>query len=300
MMPVNRNVQLARENGQARVRTIQEKTMATTSTDGAQPAIILVEPQLGENIGAAVRAMANFGLNDLRLVAPRDGWPSPRADAMASGANHVLERVKVFSDLPSAVSQLNYIVATSARARDMVKPVVGPRTAIRHLRGQIKAGARCGVLFGREKWGLTNEEVLVADALMRFPVDAGFTSVNLAQSVFLVAYEWMRGRMDAQEESGEGARAPQAGAAPPIAAPRDALVHLFTHLERALDQAGYFYPLEKRAAMRQDLRTMLTRAAFSEPEVRALRGVVAAFERAMPHVEDVKDVEDVKGREQNE
>ncbi len=250
-----------------------EQSSTLSSAPSRQPAIILVEPQLGENIGAAVRAMANFGLSDLRLVAPRDGWPNPRAAAMASGADHVLSRVRVFDDLPQAVTGLHYVVATTARRRDMAKPRYGLRQLMPVLWQKLAQGGHCGILFGREKWGLTNEEILTADCLVHFPVDARFTSVNLAQSVLLIAYEWY--------SASRHNTAPSTVRGEPLAASREELLALLAHLERALDAARYFHPPEKRTAMRRNLRTMFMRADFNENEVRALRGVIAAFERAM-------------------
>ena len=162
----------------------------------AGPAIILVEPQLGENIGMVARAMANFGLSELRLVNPRDGWPSEKARAAASRADHVIDATRVFDDLASAVADLNFIFATTARERDGFKPVRGPVEAGRALRARTQAGQRTGILFGRERFGLYNDEVGLADEIVTFPVDPGFSSLNIAQAVLLMSYEWMKSGLE--------------------------------------------------------------------------------------------------------
>lgn len=156
------------------------------------PAIILVEPQLGENIGMVARAMANFGLAELRLVNPRDGWPSEKARAAASKADHVIDATKVFETLEEAIRDLNFVYATTARERYGFKPVRAPVTAAETLRAKFKTGERTGILFGRERWGLTNEEVALADEIVTFPVNPAFASLNIAQAVLLMSYEWMK------------------------------------------------------------------------------------------------------------
>ena len=151
---------------------------------------------MGENIGAAARAMANFGLTDLRLVAPRDGWPNKKAMAAASGATGIVDDVRVFDTAEAAIADLNFVYATTARIRDLPKPVVGPREAVAELRAREPAGQATGILFGRERWGLTNEEVALADAIVTFPVNPKFASLNIAQAVLLIAYEWMAAGLD--------------------------------------------------------------------------------------------------------
>lgn len=160
------------------------------------PAIILVEPQLGENIGMVARAMANFGLSELRLVNPRDGWPSEKARAAASKADHVIDGTRVFETLEEAIKDLNFVYATTARERYGFKPVRAPVTAADTLRTKFKAGEKTGILFGRERWGLTNEEVALADEIVTFPVNPAFASLNIAQAVLLMSYEWMKSGMD--------------------------------------------------------------------------------------------------------
>jgi tRNA/rRNA methyltransferase len=252
----------------------RERLIADGLTKPASPAIVLVEPQLGENIGMVARAMANFGLGDLRLVAPRDGWPNERASAAASGAVHVIEAARVFETVEEAVADLTYLFATTARPRDSLKPVRGPDSAGAELRVRISAGQRAGLLFGRERFGLNNEEVGMADEIVTFPVDPAFASLNIAQAVLLMSYEWMRSGQ--QEAAGPRFAAPEV---PP--AEKEDLFRFLGHLEATLDKANYFHPEEKRAAMSQKVRTILTRANFSEQEVRTLRGMLRHIERRM-------------------
>ena len=234
------------------------------------PAVILVEPQLGENIGTAARAMANFGLADLRVVNPRDGWPNEKARAAASRADHVLDRVRIYATVPDAVADLRFVFATTARAREVAKPVRGPREAAAALRARTEAGIATGILFGRERTGLTNDELTYADEIVTYPVDPVFASLNVAQAVLLAAYEW-------RISGGGGARLP---IAPPemIPASKAELVGFFEHFERALDAAGFFRPPEKRTHMVEALRSTFQRAGLSDQEVRTLRGVAAALE----------------------
>ncbi|SEQ08155.1 tRNA/rRNA methyltransferase [Faunimonas pinastri] len=246
------------------------------STQG--PAVILVEPQMGENIGAAARAMANFGLSDLRLVAPRDGWPNERAIAAASRADHVIAAAKVFDTLPEAIADLNLVQATTARTRDVKKVVRGPREAVQLLRQRVNAegvpGAGTGILFGRERWGLTNEEVALADEIVTFPVNPAFASLNIAQAVLLMSYEWMNSGLAEGE-------LPTRVAVQPLdtePAAKENILGLMQHLETALDPTGYFRTEQKKPAMVQNLRALIQRAGFSEAEVKLLRGVVAALE----------------------
>ena len=220
-------------------------------TDG--PVIVLVEPQLGENIGMVARAMANFGLADLRLVKPRDGWPSEKAKSAASRADHVIDGAKVFETLEEAVSDLKWIYATTARSRDMLKPVCPPDVAAKTLRIRHTQGQRTGILFGRERVGLLNHEVALADEIVTFPVNPAFASLNIAQAVLLMSYEWLK------SDIGEG----EAQFDMPDATPADRgdLVQLFEHLERALDRVNYFFPPEKRERMVLNLRSIFMCAA---------------------------------------
>ena len=239
------------------------------------PAIVLVEPQLGENIGAAARAMANFGLGDLRLVKPRDGWPSRKARAAASGASAVVDEARVFDSTEAAIADLNFVYATTARTRDLPKPVVGPRDAIAVLRERSAAGEAVGILFGRERWGLTNEEVALADAIVTFPVNPAFASLNVAQAVLLLAYEWLTSGLR------EGAL-PTREALPELdltPAPKAHLFSLMRHLEEALAPTGYFRTEDMKPTLVQNLRAVLQRAGFTRDEVDVLHGVITALER---------------------
>jgi tRNA/rRNA methyltransferase len=236
------------------------------------PVIILVEPQLGENIGTAARAMANFGVVDLRIVNPRDGWPSERARAAASRADHVIDSVRVFESVESAIADLGFVYATTARERDLAKDVVGPRKAAKRLLERHGA-AGVGVLFGREKSGLTNDEVALADEILTLPVDPNFSSLNIAQAVLIVAYEWRLAVLGAED-----AGMPFAGPAEEELATKDDLIRFFEHFEGALDFVNFFRPPEKRPHMVRALRTLFHRAKLNEQEVRTLRGVVAALE----------------------
>ena len=239
------------------------------------PAIVLVEPQLGENIGMVARAMANFGLAELRLVNPRDGWPSEKARAAASKADHVIDAVTVFGTLPEAIADLNYVIATTARERDGFKPVRGPVEAGGILRARHKAGEKTGILFGRERFGLYNEEVGLADEIATFPVNPAFASLNIAQAVLLMSYEWMKTGLEAETDT--AFRGPEM-----TPAPKAALQGLFDHLEEALSVRGYFRPAAKKPKMVDNLRAVLTRPGFADAEIKVLRGVVASLDYFSP------------------
>jgi tRNA/rRNA methyltransferase len=236
------------------------------------PVIILVEPQMGENIGMVARAMANFGLAELRLVNPRDGWPNEKAQAAASKADHVIEATKVYDTLEQAVADLNFVYATTARERDGFKPVRSPVVAAETLRAKFRAGEGTGVLFGRERWGLTNEEVALADEIVTFPVNPAFASLNIAQAVLLMSYEWMKSGMD------------DTGAVPFQAmsqtqSTKEQLFGLFDQLEEALEARNYFHPAGKKPKMVDNLRAVLSRRAFTEQEISVLRGVISSLDR---------------------
>jgi tRNA/rRNA methyltransferase len=240
--------------------------------DRTGPAIVLVEPQLGENIGTTARAMANFGLTDLRLVEPREGWPNEKAQAAASGADHVLERVRVYPSVEAAVADLGFLYATTARVRDLAKDVAGPRKAAETMRA-LSASKQVGVLFGRERSGLTNDHVALADAILTLPVDPDFSSLNIAQSVLIIAYEWRLAMLGGEEGS-----LPFSGPGEEEQAPKEALFRFFEHFEDALERAGFFRPPERKPHMVRALRTLFHRARLTEQEVRTMRGVVAALE----------------------
>ena len=239
------------------------------------PAIILVEPQLGENIGMVARAMANFGLAELRLVTPRDGWPSEKARAAASRADHVIDGAVVFDDLRAALADLNFVFATTARERDGFKPVRGPVEAGRVLRSKALAGQRTGIMFGRERFGLFNEEIALADEIVTFPVNPEFASLNIAQATLLMSYEWMKSGLEAETDTAFSSPAIQPAA-------KEHLYGLLEHLEQALDARGYFRPEPKKPKMVDNVRAVLTRPGFSEAEIKVLRGVLASLDYFSP------------------
>ena len=233
------------------------------------PAVILVNPQLGENIGAACRCMLNFGLTELRLVAPRDGWPNPAADAMAAGAVRVLENAKLFATTEEAVADLKYVLAATARRRELEVPVVGTETIGAELRARADNGVKTGILFGPEKAGLKNADVVLADAILTYPVNPAFQSLNLAQAVNIFAYIWQSSASAAPPELFDDMGSDVADKAD--------LIRMFEHLEDELEKAGFFYPPEKKFLMSQNLRAPFTRAKMSAQEVRTFRGIVKAL-----------------------
>ncbi|MCD2182054.1 RNA methyltransferase [Rhizobium sp. TRM96647] len=236
------------------------------------PAIILVHPQLGENIGMVARAMANFGLAELRLVNPRDGWPSEKAISAASKADHVIAATKVYSSLEAAVADLNFVYATTARDRYGYKEVRSPVVAAETLRTRFRAGEATGILFGRERTGLTNEEIALADELVTFPVNPAFASLNLAQAVLLMSYEWMKTGTGSLEETAFSAL-------PQRPAKKGELQGLFDHAEEALDARGYFRPAAKKPKLIENLRSALTRPSFTGSEIQVLRGIISCLDR---------------------
>lgn len=236
------------------------------------PAVILVRPQLGENIGAAARAMLNFGLTDLRLVAPRDGWPNETARAMASGADDVIDGARVYPDLESAAADLTWLAATTARPRDMAKDVLTPAEVARQARERMARGEAPGLVFGPERAGLTNDEVSLADVVLNIPANPAFASLNLAQAVLIVGHMWF---VTAQEPS-----TPRRRVSRP--ATKEELFGLFQHLETELDACGFLFPPDKAPAMIRNIRAMLTRAAFTEQDVRTLRGMIKALVHPKP------------------
>ena len=230
------------------------------------PTVVLVRPQLGENIGMAARAMLNCGLSSLRLVAPRDGWPNPKAQRAASGADVVLDKAKVFDTVGEAVADLERVVATTARNRELSQRILTPRRAAAEMRGWIGRRERVGILFGPERTGLTNDDMVQADTALSIPLNPQFSSLNIAQAVLLVAYEWAAADEDAPaERMSDHATRP---------ATKDELLNLFEHLERALDQSGFLRNKAMRPAMVHNLRAFLQRAAMTEQEVRSFHGVI--------------------------
>ncbi|AWM87613.1 RNA methyltransferase [Microvirga sp. 17 mud 1-3] len=237
------------------------------------PVIILVEPQLAENIGMVARAMANFGLSELRLVSPRNGWPKKGAHSAASGATHILESAKLYDTAREAIADLNFVLATTARARGQMKRVFGPEPAMAEAHRRVREGQGVGILFGRERTGLENDEISLADAIVTFPVDPQFSSLNLAQAVLLMAYEWQR--------QATGSALPFAGGTESLPAPREMLVSFFDYIEGALDSLDYF-PEDKRPIMVRNMRDIFHRLALTEQDVRTLRGAIRALAERKP------------------
>jgi tRNA/rRNA methyltransferase len=234
------------------------------------PAIVLVRPQLGENIGKAARAMLNFGLTDLRLVRPRDGWPNPAAGPAASGADSVLEQARVFESVPEAVADCAHIYAATVRKRGLVLPIATPEQAARDIRSHPDPSA---ILFGAERSGLETDEVAVAGTIVTVPVNPAFRSLNLAQAVVLLAYEWAKLGDLAMPTEGEPAE-PRAS--------QGQLEGLIGQLDEALEAAGYFHPPDRTPTTRNTIRTILSKAGWSNREVQALRGVVRALVSPRP------------------
>jgi tRNA/rRNA methyltransferase len=244
-----------------------DRTKTGLALDG--PAIILVEPQLGENIGMAARAMGNFAIDRLRIVNPRDGWPNVAAQRAAAGADHILQHAELFETVEQAVADLDLLFATTARAHDQAKPVMGPQAAASEIAAHVGGGAKAGILFGRERWGLTNEEVARANRIITFPVNPGFASLNLAQAVLLMGYEWFKqataGALPfAMPERSERASQHQMDA-------------FFENLVRELDRVEFLRPAEKRDTMLVNLRNIFFRMEPTRQDMHTLHGVVMAI-----------------------
>ncbi|HSX54454.1 MAG TPA: RNA methyltransferase [Sphingomonas sp.] len=229
------------------------------------PVIVLVRPQLGENIGKAARAMLNFGLTEMRLVTPRDGWPNPSAGPAASGADIVLEQARVFESVAEAVADCEHVYATTVRKRGVTKPVVNPAEAAAEIHG---AAGRSAILFGAERSGLATEDVNLARTILTVPINPEFGSLNLAQAVILVAYEWSKAQGLAQP--------PRTDLHPP--APQEELEGMIGHFEMLLADSGYYYPPERVAVTRLTLRNLLTKPGWTAQEVRTVRGVLSAIQ----------------------
>ncbi len=241
-----------------------------TSLEGG-PAIILVRPQLAVNIGMCARAMANFGLSDLRLVNPREGWPrtgalKKGAYAAAASAVHLLEKAKLYDSVEEAVADLNCLFATTARERGQFKPILTPAEAMPQMAARIKAGERHGILFGPERTGLDNDEIAAADMIISFPVNPAYASLNLAQAVLLVGYEWMRATTGDVKPFTPVERSP--------AASRKMVLSFFNFLEAELERAGFFRPVTKKPVMQRNLRNMFHRMQMTEQDVRTFWGMI--------------------------
>lgn len=231
------------------------------------PAVILVEPQMGENIGAAARAMLNCGLTDLRLVRPRDGWPNQKAVSSSAGADRVVDAARVYRNTAEAIADLHRVYATTARRRDMVKPVYTPTAAAREMREEVGQGRQVGVLFGRERSGLANHDVMRANGIVTAPLNPAYSSLNLGQSVLLIAWEWLNAGDDTPAvEHVYGDSEPAA---------QTSVEGLLNHLDAELDAAEFYRSPDQRPAMQQNLRNIFARARLTEQEAQTLRGVVA-------------------------
>ncbi len=234
-----------------------------------EPAIILTRPQMGENIGAAARAMLNFGLTDLRLVAPRDGWPNPRAIAMASGAaGQVLDRARVYPTLAEAMADIDFAYATTARGRELTKPVLTPATAMADGRARVAAGERIAIIYGPERAGLENDDVARANAIITVPVNPDFPSLNLAQAVLLNGYEWARETLPS--EPAPHGRRPDGE----VPATRIEIEKLADHWQERLTEAGFFFPPEKAPAMQLTLRNLWSRLPLTRADTRIFHGML--------------------------
>ncbi len=235
----------------------------------AGPIIILVGPQLGENIGAAARAMANFGLSRLRLVAPRQPWPNDKARMMAAGADRILDGAELFDDLEAAIADCTFVVAATARAHDQAKPVVGAPEVATLIAPRIAAGEPVAIAFGRERNGLENDEVALADCILTLPVNPAFASLNLAQAVVVVAYEWFK--------LATGEKLPFAMPKKSPSAPKQQLLSFFSSVERELEKVEFFRPPDKRATMQINLRNIFTRMQPTQQDIQTLHGVIMAI-----------------------
>jgi tRNA/rRNA methyltransferase len=244
-----------------------DKTKNWIETPG--PIIVLVEPQLGENIGAAARVMANFGLSRLRLVKPRDGWPNMQARRAASGADRILEDAQLYDTVEAAIADCTLALATTARAHDQAKPVISPDAAAALLAARVAGGENVAILFGRERYGLQNDEVALADRIVTFPVNPAFASLNLAQAVAVVAYDWFKFASGGALPFAMPQKSPPAG--------KEQVQAFFANLERQLDQIEYFRPLEKRATMLVNLRNIFARMQPTQQDIQTLHGIVVAL-----------------------
>ena len=230
------------------------------------PAIILVEPQLGENIGTAARAMANCGLGELRLVRPRDGWPNAKALSAASGADDVIQNARLFDSTTAAIADLTRVYATTARHRGMIKPVVTPRQAAWEIRAAQARGDKVGLLFGPERTGLVNDDIPLADTVLQVPLNPAYSSLNLAQAVLIVGYEWYQSGVDVP------ARELVTNETRP--ATKAELLNFFAHLEKELDDCGFLRHEDKRPSMVRNIRNIFQRAELTEQEIRTLHGII--------------------------
>lgn len=236
-----------------------------------QPAMVLVRPQMGENIGGAARAMWNFGLDRLRLVSPRDGWPNQKAIAMSSGAGRLLEEAQLYDDVAEAVGDCHYVFATTARRRELTKPVFTPERAMEIAREKIAEGQKVGVLFGPERAGLENDDISIANAIISVPVNPLYASLNLAQCVLLVSYEWGRQSLGSTPETVEMGGTEWASTIE--------VEKLAEHFEERLDTAGFFFPETKAEGMKTNLRNLWSRLPLTRADVQMMHGMMRQMVR---------------------
>lgn len=236
-----------------------------------QPAFVLVRPQMGENIGAAARAMWNFGLDRMRIVAPRDGWPNPNALAMASGAGRLLDQARLFDDVAGSVGDCTFVFATTAQARDLTKTVMSPERAMQVAAQKVASGEKVAVLFGPERAGLENADIVRANAIISVPVNPEFPSLNLAQCVLLTGYEWQRQAAEITHETVAMANSDWASGVE--------IEKLAQHYQDRLDRAGFFFPATKAASMKVNLRNLWSRMPLTGADVAMLHGVMRQMVR---------------------
>ena len=245
--------------------------MSYTEWSGAQPAMVLIRPQMGENIGGAARAMWNFGLDRMRIVEPRDGWPNQKAVAMASGAGRLLDEAKICDSTEEALADCNYVFATTARVRGLTKPVMTPERAMEHARAMMAEGKKVGIMFGPERSGLENEDVAKANAIISVPVNPAFGSLNLAQCVLLTSYEFRRQTADVVPETVDMAKTEWAE--------QIEIEKLADHYEERLETASFFFPETKAAGMKTNLRNMWSRMPLTRADVQMLHGMMRQMVR---------------------
>ncbi|MDQ8731810.1 TrmJ/YjtD family RNA methyltransferase [Bradyrhizobium sp. LHD-71] len=233
------------------------------------PVVVLVEPQLGQNIGMAARAMGNFGLKELRIVNPRDGWPNVHAKRAAAGADAIVDGARLFDTVHAAIADCSLVLATTARAHDQAKPVLAPEAAVRELAGEIAGAGRAAILFGRERWGLTNQEVALADRIVTFPVDPEFASLNLAQAVLLMGYEWFK--------CAKGGVLPFVATERSVRASKEQEQAFFDTLVTELDRVEFLRPPEKRDTMIVNLRNIFSRMEATKQDMQTLHGAIKAI-----------------------
>lgn len=239
-------------------------------TGQPQPAFVLIRPQMGENIGAAARGMWNFGLDRMRITSPRDGWPNPKAVAMASGAGRLLDEAQLFETTADAVAECHYVYATTARPRGLTKPVLSPEAAMRDAAERIGRGEKVAVMFGPERAGMENNDIARANAIISVPVNPEFASLNLAQCVLLTAYEWRRASTEITHERVDMASE---------WAEQIEIEKLAEHYEGTLEEAGFFFPETKAAGMKQNLRNLWSRMPLTRADVQMLHGVMRQMVR---------------------